>query len=120
MVMRTLAPASKGTKVSTKQPPGPRSVVRVENIEPEPSSTTSAAAMKGWRFAPRRSDWAADVVTLSLSRLSPRSYIFGSCLLETASRIARGGQAYLLVHCLCRTEVTTRAIRDELLKGQTD
>ena len=36
MVMRTFEPALKGTSVSTKQPPGPRSVVRVEKTAVRP------------------------------------------------------------------------------------
>src|SRR5580700_1574629 len=55
MVTRTLEPVGKGQTVSTKQPPGPRSVVRVEKRAPDLSSTTSAAAVNMCRAVPRRS-----------------------------------------------------------------
>src|SRR5215469_2837836 len=55
MVTRTLAPTGKGFVVSMKHPPGPRSVVRVENLAPELSSTTSADAVNMWRSSQRLS-----------------------------------------------------------------
>src|ERR1700733_5696281 len=52
---RTCEPIGKGTVVSTKHPPGPRSVVRVENRAPYFNSITSAPAVNMWRSAIRRS-----------------------------------------------------------------
>src|ERR1700734_2217637 len=52
---RTCEPIGKGTVVSTKHPPGPRSVVRVENRAADFSSITSAPAVNMWRSATRRS-----------------------------------------------------------------
>src|SRR6185312_6734857 len=73
-------PDREGGSVSTKQPPGPRSVVRVEKRAPELNSTISAEAITRWRSPPRRS---ASVVAAGVFRLSrwyfpvPWSYISG-------------------------------------------
>src|SRR5271165_1179018 len=64
--MRTLDPTANGFVVSTKHPPGPRSVVRVEKRAPDPSSTTSADAVNIWRPVVRRSA-SFSVVVASLA-----------------------------------------------------
>src|SRR5579864_2646141 len=78
--MRTRDPTANGFVVSTKQPPGPRSVVRVEKRAPDPSSTTSADAVNIWRPEVRRSD-SFNVVVGSLT---PR-YV---CLFQLSGMLA--------------------------------
>src|SRR5271154_983998 len=104
MVTWTFAPTGKGTMVSTKQPPGPRSVVRVENLAPEPSSTTSAEAVITCRSLLRRSASPVPTDFPPDGFFCPWSYmIVGSCLpVFTSFSGHRHERAYRAVtgHCL--------------------
>src|ERR1700683_152474 len=70
--------------VSTKHPPGPRSVVRVENFAPEASSMTSAEAVIACRSFPRRS--ASPVADLLTDLCGLPSYIIWRPAFPTSLR----------------------------------